>query len=126
MPLAKRHFTVIATTGNPGRPALLLAAINPIRKLVVRDHVIELCGRLVVPGAPSLAAVDADGGALVAGQQDDPWILGIDPDGVIIVAARRAFDRGERLPSVGRAIRRRIRDIDDVPVLRIDPYAGEI
>ncbi len=99
MPLAKGDLGRSRSGCNAGRTALLLAAVNPVRKLIVGDHVIELRGGLVVPGTPGLAAVDADGGALVAGEQDDARIFGIDPDGVVIVATRRAFYCGERCPA---------------------------
>jgi hypothetical protein len=68
--------------------------------LVVGAHVVELRRRLVVPGTPGAAAIHADGGALVHGQQDDIGILGVDPDGVIVVAAGRAFNRGETFAGI--------------------------
>ena len=65
VPVAKADGTVVAAAGNADRSALLLPAINPVRKSIVCDDVIKLCGRLVVPGTPGAAAVDAEGGALV-------------------------------------------------------------
>ena len=101
MPIAKGDLAIIAAAGDAGGAALLLAAIDPIRKTVVGDHVVELRRGLVVPGTPSLAAVHADGCALVAGQQNDLRIFGIDPNGVIVVAAGRTFDGGKVAAAVG-------------------------
>src|SRR5207249_8113717 len=95
------------------RAALLLPAVDPIRKLIVGDHVVELRGRLVVPRAPGLAAVDRNDRALIAGDQDDLWIIGIDPDGVVIITAGRSPDGGEVPPAIGRAIGRGVGDVDD-------------
>ncbi len=47
------------------RSALLLSAADAVGKRVVGGDVIELRGRLVVPGAPRLPAVDRDDGALI-------------------------------------------------------------
>jgi hypothetical protein len=67
-PIAKRDFAEVAAAGGADRAALLLAAIDPVGKLVVGDDVIELRGRLVVPRTPGLAVVDADGRALIDGE----------------------------------------------------------
>ncbi len=90
MPIAKGDFAPIAAAGGSGGAALLLSAVNPVGKLIVGDDVIELRGRLVVPGTPRSASIDADRCALIAREQNDLRILGIDPDGVIVIAARRA------------------------------------
>src|SRR5437764_9282231 len=42
MPIAKGDLAIIAAAGDAGGAALLLAAIDPIRKTVVGDHVVEL------------------------------------------------------------------------------------
>ena len=52
--------------------------------------------------------------------------LRIDPNVVIVVAARRALDRDERLAAVGRAIRRRVRQIDGLRIARIDRERNEV
>src|SRR6266498_3630180 len=48
MPIAKRDLSVIAATDHGGRAAVLLRAIDPIRKLIVDCNVIKLRSRLVV------------------------------------------------------------------------------
>ena len=79
VPFAERDLPVVAPTRNARRPALLLAAVHPVRETVVGADVIELRRGLVVPGAPRLTAVHGDHGALVAGEQDDPGVVGVDP-----------------------------------------------
>jgi hypothetical protein len=64
-------------------------------KLIVHDDVIELCGGLVVPTAPSLSAVEADGSALPRSEDHAGRVPGIDPHLVIVISARRTTnDRG--------------------------------
>src|SRR5207244_13339216 len=65
MPIAKGDLPMRTPADDGGRPALLLPAIDPIGKLVVRADVIELSGGLIVPGAPCLPTVDRDRGPLV-------------------------------------------------------------
>src|SRR5258708_7681310 len=57
MPFAKRDLPVVATARNANRSAFLLTATKPVRKSVVRAHVIDLRGRLVVPTAPALPSI---------------------------------------------------------------------
>src|SRR5205807_140664 len=76
--LAEGDLAMRATTAHGRRAAFLLAAIDPVGKLVVGDDVIELGRRLVVPGTPGLAAVECDNRALVASQKNDLRIVGID------------------------------------------------
>ena len=125
-PVAERNGTEIAAAGGANRATLLLSAIDPVRKLVVGDDVIELRGWLVVPGTPCLAAVHSDGRALVHRQRDDVGILRIDPDRVIVVAAGRALDRSEILACISGFVRRSIRGIDRVFILWIHAHHREI
>ena len=66
MPIAKSDRAVVAAAGDAHGAAFLLAAVKTIRKRVVRTDVIELRGRLVIPRAPALPAIDGDDRALVA------------------------------------------------------------
>src|SRR6476660_8849295 len=90
MPFAESDLAVVAATRNAGGAALLLAAAQTIGKRVVGVHVIHLRGRLVVPTAPGLAAIDGDDRALVAAENDHISVVWIDPDVLIIVATGRA------------------------------------
>src|SRR5205085_5827619 len=90
-PVAEGYRAVVAAARRPDRAALLLAAVDPIWELVVGRDVVELRGRLVVPTAPGAPAVDRDGRALIRREQDDCGVLGVYPDGVIVVAAGRAL-----------------------------------
>src|SRR5690242_17095808 len=119
MPVAKGDFAVITAAGGTDGPALLLPAVDPVGKTIVGDDVIELRGRLVVPGTPGFAAVDSERGALVDTEQDDLWIEGIDPDAMVIVATGRAFDGCEILAAIGGAIGRSVGDVDDIGIARI-------
>ena len=100
MPIAKCDLAKVAAAGDADASTFLLAAINPVRKLIVSDHVIELRGWLVVPGTPGLAAIHADGNALIDGQGNDLRILRIDPNCVIVISAGSAFDCGEVFATV--------------------------
>src|SRR6267142_589896 len=51
MPISESNLTVITAAHNSGCAAVLLRAVDPIRKLVVHRDVIELRGWLVVPTA---------------------------------------------------------------------------
>src|SRR4026207_23549 len=104
MPFAERDHPVVAAARDAGRSALLLPAAHAIRKRIVRVDVIHLRRRLVVPGAPRLAAVDADDGALVTRHGDDVRVDRTDPCPLIVVAARRTAERLPRLAAILRVI----------------------
>ncbi len=90
MPVPEINFAIIAATGNAHRAAFLLAAANAVWKVSGHADVIELRGGLVVPGTPSVSTVHGDQGALIADQQDRFRIVRVDPDVLIIIAARSA------------------------------------
>src|SRR5260370_27046379 len=125
-PVAKSNFAKVTAAGGADGAAFLLSAIDPVRKLVVGDDVVELRGRLVVPGTPGLSAIHADGRALVHSDGDDVWVFGINPDGVVVVASRCAFDSREVLARVGGAIGRSVGHIDDIFISWIDAHAAEV
>jgi len=126
MPIAKCDLAEIAAAGNTRAPALLLSAIHPIRKLVIGDYMIELRRRLVVPGTPGLTSVDADGRPLIAAQEDNVRIFGVNPGAVVVISSRRAFDRGEVFSSIYGSIGGGVRDIYYVLIPGIHPHPGEI
>ena len=53
-------------------------------------------------------------------------LVGIDPDLLRIVAARRALEAGERRAAVDRLVARRVDRVDDVGILRIDVDAAVV
>src|SRR5580692_6582250 len=126
MPIAKSDFSPVAAAGDSGRATFLLSAVYPVGKWIVGNDVIELRGGLVVPGAPGFAAVDGGGGALVCGEQNNSRIFGIDPDGVIVVAAGSAFDGGKIHAAIAGAIGGSVADINDVRIFGRDAHPGEI
>src|SRR5260370_12067308 len=90
MPIAEGDGPIIAAAGNADRSALLLAAANAVRISLRHSHVVHLPRGLVVPGAPRLSAIHGYDGALIAHQQDDLRIIGIDPEILIIIPAARS------------------------------------
>src|SRR5713226_6804577 len=125
-PVAKSDFAKVAAAGGADRAAFLLASVDPVGELVVGDDVIEKRGGLVVPGTPGLAAVHADGRALVHGEGDDVGVFGIDPDGVVVVAAGRALDGREILAGVSGAVSRSVGHVDHIFISWIDAHAAEV
>src|SRR5205814_984353 len=85
MPLAVGDAAVVAARLHARRAALLLAAADAVGEGVVGVDVKHLRGRLVVPGAPRLAAVHGDDGSLVGADEDDLRVVRIDPDAVVVV-----------------------------------------
>jgi hypothetical protein len=125
-PYSSTPTTVVAPARDAGRAALLLAAVEAVGEGVVGRGVVELGRRLVVPGAPGLAAVDGDDGALVARVEDDVAVRGVDPDVLVVVAARGALEGPEGLAAVGRFPRDGRDDEDRVGVGRVDGDARQV
>ena len=103
-PVAKRDLAAVAAAGGADGAALLLAAVDPVGKLVVGRDVVELGRGLVVPGAPGAAAVDRDVGALIGHEEHDLGMERVDPDAVVVVTAGRALDRSPGLAGVVRLV----------------------
>src|SRR5579863_2559313 len=80
MPLAVGYGTVVAAARDADRAALLLSRANAVRKRIVGDGMVELRGRLVVPRTPTRAAVHRDDRALIADDQNNVAVVGIDPE----------------------------------------------
>src|SRR5439155_10554154 len=126
IPIPKRDFTKIASAGGADTTAFLLPAVHPVGELIVGDDVIELRGWLVVPRAPGLPSIHADGDSLIDRERNNLRIVGIDPDGVIIVASRRSLDGGEIMTAVVGTIGGNVGDINRVLVFRIDTHTGKV
>ncbi len=119
MPVAVRDPAIISPAGDANGTAFLLPGADAIGKSVVRRNVIELRCRLVVPGTPGCAAVHRDDGALIADQQNDVAVVGIDPQILIIVAAGRSAKAGPGFAAIGRAHGHGAGNVDEVGIFRI-------
>src|SRR5215470_16304807 len=119
-PFPKGNFAQIAAALGGRGAAFLLRAVNPIGKTIVSSDMIKLRGRLVVPTAPGLATVHADDGALVAAESNCLSIIGIDPDALVVVAARRALETHEGFPRVGGFPGGGVGDVNRVGIIRSD------
>src|SRR5262249_39751861 len=119
-PLAIADRSKVAAARDAHRAALLLAAADPVREVGGDADVIELRGGLVVPAAPGLAAIAGDVGALIADQDENRWIAGVDPQILVVVAAGRTAQPRPGLAAVGRLHRDQARDVDHVGVPGID------
>src|SRR6185437_11016419 len=97
-----------------------------IREGVIGIHVVHLRGGLVVPGAPALAAVHGDDCALIAGEDDDAGIVGIDPDVLVVVAAGSAAEAGPGLAAVSGFPGDGAGHVNDVRIFGIDAGLREI
>src|SRR2546429_2671594 len=123
MPIAKGDFAIIAAALRGGGAAFLLRAVNPVGKTIVGGDVIELRGWLIVPTAPRRAAVHADDRALVGAERDNLRIFRADPEALVIVAARRAFEPHNCFSTVRRFPRRGVRAVTDLRIFRPDGKA---
>src|SRR6266850_253665 len=109
-----------APRGRADGATVLLCPSDPVRKAIVGGDVINLCRRLVVPGTPGRSGIYGYDPALVAGDNHTFWIIGINPELMIIVTAGRAFDRRPAFAGVDRSIHGRIHHVESVRVFRID------
>ncbi len=126
MPVAKTDTAVIATAGDRDRAAVLLAAVDAIGEAVVHRDTVELAGGLVEPAAPACTAVESDHGALVGTGDHAAGIPGVDPQRVIVVTARRAFDDLESSAAIDGAAQRLPAGPDRVIVLGVRGQPGHV
>src|SRR5437763_10964980 len=126
MPVSKRDRAVIATAVDANRAALLLSRADAIRKRIVGNRVIELRRGLVVPGTPCLAAINGDDRALIADQQNNVAAVGIDPEILVIIAARRSAKSGPRLATVTRTHGHRAGHVKQIRVFGVDLRNGQV
>src|SRR6266511_4310441 len=78
----------ICPTRDANACIVLLRAVDVIRESVVHGNMVKLRGRLVILGRPRFSAVDRDTRPTVIGVRDPIRILWIDPEAVMIAAAR--------------------------------------
>ena len=127
-PVPGSDLTQIAAAARAHDAAVLLAPVDPIGESVVHGDFVHLRGGLVVPGAPGVAAVEADRGALIAAVHNAVGIDGVKPPLARVVAARRAFESHQGMPSVLGAVGRGAHGVDHVGVfgIHIDVAAGGV
>src|ERR1700730_7097125 len=101
MPIPESDGAVVPAAGNASGAAFLLSAADAIRKRVAHADVVNLRGWLVVPGTPRFAAIHGDRRPLIADQENDPLVDGIDADVLIVVAAGRAAKTEPGFSAVG-------------------------
>ena len=89
MPIAERNHSAGAGARSFKGAFVLLRSVDVIRKLIVEINVVELAGRLIVHGAPGVAAIGRDCSTAIVALKQNPGIVRIDPHDVI-VAVRRA------------------------------------
>src|SRR5205823_6634288 len=109
-----------------GCARILLRTVDPVRIPIVSGDVIELAGRLVVPAAPGLSAVQGDQRPLVDPEDSSIGILRIDPQGMEVVPRRIALQWNEMGAAVVGAQLNRILHPDLVAVLRVRGDLAEI
>ena len=127
VPVAEIGRSIIAPAGDPDRAAVLLPRVDPVGKAIVGGEVIQLSGRLVVPVAPRLAAIDADRRALVRCRCHAQRVGRVEPQMMIIVAARATAGDGAGRPAMVAAADRLADRIHRLGVARVgDDPAGII
>ena len=116
-PVGRGDRPAVGLARQADRPVVLLRAIDPVRLLVVRAHVVELRGRLVVDARPRLGAVVRHARAAVIALDHPAGVRRIDPEVVVVAVRRRHLD--ERLAAVDRLPQRVVRDPHGVDVGRV-------
>ena len=87
LPVARADGAAAATVQNPHRGVVLLRPVDAVGKVRIRHHAVELAGGLVVVGGPVQAAVGADLGAAVVGNNHSVGVFRGNPQ-VVVVAVR--------------------------------------
>src|ERR1700730_14641175 len=122
----RRDLAIVTATGYRLGAAILLRGVGAVRKCAVGSYVIELPGRLVVPGAPCAAPIHAENGALIDAEEEAARVLWIDPEDMEVVAGGRSNVCRKGAATVERTVERRLRHVEDVGILRIDEDAAEV
>ena len=86
--IAHGDHAPFGSTRHADRGIVLLRPVDPVGKLVVDVHAVNLCGHLVVNRGPRLAPIEADIGATIVSLDHPLVVLGIDPQ-VVVVPMRR-------------------------------------
>ena len=108
---------VVTLTGDRDGGVVLLAAVDPERRLIVSGDTVKLRGGLVHDAGPGLAAVKGHGCATVVGVDHVPVIVRVDPVIVVVAVWRGHFFPG--LAAVDRLHHRHVQHVDGVRVHRV-------
>ena len=120
VPVMERDLAVHRPAVDAGRPGVLLPAADPVGEIVVGGHVIHRGGRLIVPIAPGNAPVGRHHPALIRDGQHDTGMVRIDPNLLIVVAARSPPHRRPRQAPVFGPPHHRRCAVHDVRICRVD------
>jgi hypothetical protein len=112
--------------GHARAARVLLRTVDPVGESAVGRDPVDLRGRLVVPGAPGLPAVQRDDRTLVGAEDLATRVCRVDPQLLVVVAARRALHDGEAPAAVVRAQQVGVESEDRVRVRRVDRDAAEV
>ena len=126
MPFAEGDGAIVPATGDAGGTTLLLAAADAIGKIGSYGNMVELRGGLVVPGTPGRSASERHQGALIADQKNNVRIVGVDPQILIVVAARRPAKTGPGFAAVVGLHGYGAGAINDVRILGIYFWNGKV
>src|SRR6266481_1101659 len=95
-PIPLGDLSVVSAAGDRCGAAVLLRSVDPIGEPVIGGHSVKLSRWLVVPRAPGLAAIYADGRALIDAQDNSLRICGIDPHRMVVISAGKSMPRNLR------------------------------
>ena len=98
--LSKGYRTVFAGTGDTDAGVILLGRINPVGKLSVKIHTVELGRTLVVNAGPALPSIETDTGPSVIALDHSSRIFRIDPK--IMIVSMGSSDFLETGPPIAR------------------------
>ncbi len=126
IPVEHRDGAELPATAHRDGAGILLTGVHPVRERVVDRDPVDLGGRLVVPGAPGVAAIERDRGALIDAEELPVTVGGVDPELLRIVAAGSALVTVEGFAAVERSVTAGAHRVDDVGILGMDPDAVQI
>ena len=106
------------TARDRDRRTILLAGVDPVRKLVIDVDPVKLRRRHIALGAPAFAAVECHGRTAVIRDDEIIRVVRVDPQ--VVKIAVRAREVLPRPAAVIRTQSRRAEDVDRVLALRVD------
>ena len=116
--------TPFRCAGHTDGCVVLLRAVNPVRKLVINIHPVNLCGRLVVNGGPGLPTVETDISAAIVALYHALVVERIYPK--IVVVTMRCRDFVKIFSTVGRFPHLKIGDINCVWMGGVRKHMGVV